>query len=171
MAIQNIKFCCLCLFVFTNCEICTRTTLVRGFFTPTMSAYSIKFVYFILGNYRQWLVVSMYLGISPTFGVSLLRLTYLRLCFQFPNYLGRGAENRTQTCGFRDRRANLYATPQYIQGRLKKSFSLLCQLSYLPIFGRESRTRTYDTRLGRHNFFLVIFAVSALLYIYYTIKF
>lgn len=156
--------------MFANCEICTRTTLVRGFFTPTMSAYSIKFAYLILGNYRQWLVVSMYLGISPTFGVSLLRLTYLRLCFQFPNCLGRGAENRTQTCGFRDRRANLYATPQYIQGRLKKFFR--CSTNWAISLYLAGRVGFEPTTHGfARIIFLVMFAVSALLYIYYTIKF
>ena len=39
--------------------------------------------------------------------------------------VGRGAESRTQTSGFRDRDAHPYVTPQYLQDAFKKCYQII----------------------------------------------
>ncbi len=51
---------------------------------------------------------------------------------------GSGAENRTQTSGFRDPRTNQYTTPQYQQGTIKNNNGAL-PTELLPYIGRGGR--------------------------------
>lgn len=56
---------------------------------------------------------------------------YTLICYRV---YGRGAENRTQTYGFRDRSAYLYTTPQYIMtlgwSAAHTSYTNFCSLSF-----------------------------------------
>ena len=53
-------------------------------------------------------------------------------------FFGSGAENRTQTSGFRDPRTNQYTTPQYVQDTIKNNNGAL-PAELLPYIGRGGR--------------------------------